>query len=327
VDSSIVFTSTYPFAAGSSTRWHWNFGDGQFINSTNSNSAIHLYTIAATNRVVKHIVDLGGGCYSDTVSIIITNIFANPIANFAIVKDTLCVNTLLSFTSSSTGNYTWNWNFGNGIGNNIPPFTKTYNSAGTYNVSLRLLDVNGCGSNMVNDQLIINTNPIVNAGLDQFIQTGSTVTLNAIVSPTGNYNYTWSPSATLNNANSSTTIATPNTTTTYLLQVADPISNCFGEDAVTISVFDKLYIPNVFTPNKDGKNDTWELLGLALYPDAVVRIYNRWGQKILDTKNYYTKPWDGKLKGVEVPSGVYVYLIELNNAAKEIRKGTVLIVR
>jgi gliding motility-associated-like protein len=325
IDSNFIFTSSYPFSTG--VRWYWNFGDGQFTNSTTSNTATHSYAAILTNLTIKHLVDLGGGCYSDTITTIVPSIHANPIADFTIDDDTLCVNTPLLFTSTVVGNYLWNWNFGNGTGNNIPPFIKTYTAAGTYNISLQLKDANGCGSAVVNDQLSIAANPIVNAGMDKFIQTGSSVTLDGSVSPAGNYTYTWSPAANLTSASILNPVATPPASITYLLNVNNPLTNCYGEDAVTISVIDKLYIPNSFTPNKDGKNDTWDLLGLALYPDAVVTIYNRWGQKIVATKQYYLNPWNGTYKSIDVPAGTYIYSIQLNNSAKEIKKGTLMIIR
>lgn len=327
VDSSLVFTSSYPFVAGTPIRWHWNFGNGQTTNITTSNIATYNYNTALNNITVKHIVDLGGGCYSDTATVVIPRIFNNPIANFTIDDDTLCLNTPLLFTSTLIGNYTWNWDFGNGTGTNIPTFTKSYTTSGTYNVSLNVLDGNGCRSLPVTDQLIINPNPVVNAGMDKFIQTGTSVTLDAAVSPAGNYTYTWSPSLTLNSGTVLNPVATPTTTTTYLIKVNNPISNCFDEDEVTITVVDKLYILNVFTPNRDGNNDTWVMLGLALYPDAEVTVFNRWGQKIVNTKNYNLNPWDGKFKGIDVPTGTYVYFIKLNNTAKETRKGTLMIIR
>jgi gliding motility-associated-like protein len=69
------------------------------------------------------------------------------------------------------------------------------------------------------------------------------------------------------------------------------------------------------------------ILGMALYPDAVVTIYNRWGEKIFETKNYINNPWTGYYKGQKQPIGSYIYLIQLNDAQKQMLKGTVTIVQ
>jgi gliding motility-associated-like protein len=94
-----------------------------------------------------------------------------------------------------------------------------------------------------------------------------------------------------------------------------------------VQVFTKLFIPNAFSPNGDGNNDQWILPGISLYPDALVQIYNRWGQKIFETKDYANNPWRGFYQDRLQNDGVYVYIIQLNNAEKEVLKGTVNLVK
>ncbi len=73
-----------------------------------------------------------------------------------------------------------------------------------------------------------------------------------------------------------------------------------------------LKIPNTFTPNGDGVNDTWIIEYINEYPRAVVRVYNRWGQKLYDSFNN-DEPWDGTYNGKKCPAGAYTYVIDLNN--------------
>jgi gliding motility-associated-like protein len=325
VDSLFTFTSGY--TTNNNTTWWWNFGDGQTANSTSSNSSTHGYGSTLTNISIKHAVNLGQGCISDTASVIIPFINPNPAAAFVIDKDTLCENTLLAFTSVLTGISSWNWNFGNGTGNAAPPFNKTYTSAGTYNISLTVKDNKGCGSLPATDLLIIKPKPVVNAGIDKFIPTGTSVLLDAAVAPAGNYNYAWTPVTGLSAANILQPTATPLTSTTYLLTAEDPVSHCISSDDVLVKIISELFIPNVFTPNGDGWNDTWDLPGMALYPNGVVTIYNRFGQKILETNNYYSKPWNGKFRNADQPYGTYVYVIRLNDSKNQVLKGLVNIIR
>jgi gliding motility-associated-like protein len=73
-----------------------------------------------------------------------------------------------------------------------------------------------------------------------------------------------------------------------------------------------LYVPNAFTPNGDGLNDTWIIETLQPYPEAEVKVYDRFGEKVFD--NYGKNiAWDGRCKGEALPSGVYVYMIDLKN--------------
>ena len=84
-------------------------------------------------------------------------------------------------------------------------------------------------------------------------------------------------------------------------------------------------IPSGFTPNNDNIHDEWVIYGLSDFPDVVVKIYNRWGQEIYSSNGYY-KPWDGKFKGVDLPTAAYYYVIELNESDK-VFNGTVTIKR
>jgi gliding motility-associated-like protein len=76
-------------------------------------------------------------------------------------------------------------------------------------------------------------------------------------------------------------------------------------------------IPNTFTPNGDGVNDTWEIGLLNNYPNCIVSIYNRWGQQLYRSVGYPI-PWNGTYKGKSLPVGTYYYIIHLKSAADAI---------
>ena len=83
-----------------------------------------------------------------------------------------------------------------------------------------------------------------------------------------------------------------------------------------------LTIPNVFTPNGDGINDTWIIDGLSDFDDIVLGIFNRWGQKIYETNNY--EYWDGKYNNKVVPAGTYLYVVMIYGEKKY--SGTITVV-
>ncbi len=84
----------------------------------------------------------------------------------------------------------------------------------------------------------------------------------------------------------------------------------------------------VFTPNDDGYNDTWQLDNTQYYPENLILVYNRWGQKVYEHQGIY-EPWDGKdIVGIPVPDGVYFYVIYHDKKDKNsIIKATVSIIR
>lgn len=79
-------------------------------------------------------------------------------------------------------------------------------------------------------------------------------------------------------------------------------TECTPSEKVATIVVPKLEIPNVFTPNGDGKNDTFVLT--AAESGDKVQIFNRWGRLIKEYTNYQND-WDGK----EQPAGVYYYML------------------
>jgi gliding motility-associated-like protein len=328
VDSQFRFTSSVPFNPNAPVRYYWSFGDGQSLSSTSSNTISHAYTNTATNLVVKHMVSYGTGCNSDTTTQTIVQIFANPTAQYTLFGGPFCEGSTVLFQGNASPDATtWIWNFGNGVGSQPPPISRVYSTAGSFNTSLMVRNAQGCGSNLSTQPLVILPAPIVNAGPDQNIKKGESVVLNATVSNTNNYSVIWSPTTDLNNPAILRPTASPSITTTYQIRVTDNAGGCSATDEVTIQVFTKLFVPNAFSPNGDGNNDYWALPGIALYPDALVSIYNRWGQKIFETKNYANNPWRGFYRDRLQNDGVYVYIIQLNNAEKEVLKGTVNLVK
>ena len=69
-----------------------------------------------------------------------------------------------------------------------------------------------------------------------------------------------------------------------------------------------VYAPNAFTPNNDGLNDLFRIKIIGETTIHFLRIYNRWGQLVYDDP-IITRYWNGKLNGIELPLGVYVWLI------------------
>lgn len=71
-----------------------------------------------------------------------------------------------------------------------------------------------------------------------------------------------------------------------------------------------IIVPNAFSPNGDGINDNWEIKNIERYPQATIKVYNRWGQLIYEARGDHD-PWDGKYEGKLLPTGTYVYFIQL----------------
>ena len=106
------------------------------------------------------------------------------------------------------------------------------------------------------------------------------------------------------------------------------VESIFTEPIQLIS--QDLFIPNSFTPNGDGVNDLFEITGLKSYPDHKISIFNRWEQKVFETKNYQNN-WDGTpnvnyANSEKLPSGVYFYIFEQEQGGA-ITKGFIYLTR
>ena len=136
--------------------------------------------------------------------------------------------------------------------------------------------------------------------------------------------YSWSPATGLSDVNSLQPYASPQFTTTYTLHVIST-AGCEADASITVDVAKDIVIPNGFTPNGDGVNDTWVVNYLNYYPKATVIVFNRYGQQVFHSLGY-PKAWDGTLNGAAIPMGTYYYIIDLNNGKPKL-SGQLTIIR
>lgn len=138
-------------------------------------------------------------------------------------------------------------------------------------------------------------------------------------------NYSWSGDN-VSNTDAQNTSATLQDEGEFLYTVTADADGCPATSQVTVNVVPALIIYNTITPNNDGFNDTWNIVGIERFPDAEVKVFSRWGQIVYRERGYTNDPgWDG----AELPAAVYYYVIELNPLGFETRPytGSLTIVR
>lgn len=169
----------------------------------------------------------------------------------------------------------------------------------------------------------------LDAGSDQTILAGNSVNLNGSTNST-NFTVDWVPGSSLSNSTVLDPIASPTTTTIYFMTISDTLNGCADSDSVTITVDPVLKIPDTFTPNGDGYNDTWEIIKIEEYPDCEIIVYNRWGAIVFQSNGYpQSKWWNGESKsGKDLSPGAYFYFIDLNDPEHpDPYRGTINLVR
>ncbi len=104
-----------------------------------------------------------------------------------------------------------------------------------------------------------------------------------------------------------------------------------GCDVTFVSEALAYFVPNAFSPNGDGLNETISpYFGLSYVEDYTFMIYNRWGQRVFET-HQYGQSWDGMWKGKYAAPGVYMWYSSLKTEClpdnKRYQKGTITIMR
>lgn len=206
---------------------------------------------------------------------------------------------------------------GNGVVN--PTFDPKLAGVGQHTITYTVTGDLACLNGEAKRTVIVGTPATLDLGADRDLFKGSSLTLDTDLK--GDYTYDWTPTVGINEPNSARPVFSPERTTTYRV-VAKEASGCLAEDSITIHVFAGVYIPDAFTPNNDGQNDTWELKGLEEYPEAEVTVFDRWGQAVFYNKGSYQKPFDGNT----LPTGSYVYVIR-SEPAGHVFRGQLLLIR
>ena len=128
-------------------------------------------------------------------------------------------------------------------------------------------------------------------------------------------NYLWNPATYLNSDTTAVPISSPKADITYSLTLTGA-GNCTVSDNVFIKVLLAPIVPNAFSPNGDGINDTWVIDCIENYPDNAVQIFDRWGDRIISFEGYNntTRVWSGtNAKGALLPDGTYYYVLTIKN--------------
>jgi len=110
----------------------------------------------------------------------------------------------------------------------------------------------------------------------------------------------------------------------FMYTVTDNLGKLSNKALVNITVIPiDIFIPNTFTPNGDGKNDTFKIIGRESFDTTDLLIFNRWGNEVYRSKNYQDE-WNGS----GLSEGTYYYLIVFKKGANQVtKKGWILLKR
>jgi gliding motility-associated-like protein len=151
----------------------------------------------------------------------------------------------------------------------------------------------------------------------------------AILKASGGTKYIWeSAEGILSGTDAESLTIRPRETTTYRVTVISE-SGCSATSSIQIKVKDDysaLEATNILSPNSDGTNDMLVIKNIDMYPNNVLKVFDRAGRLIYSKKNY-ANDWDGTFDGAPLAQDTYFYVVDFGPEVKEKLKGFVTIVR
>lgn len=281
-------------------------------NFTSSNDQV-LFTDVALNQAGNYsVVQTVNGCDSPPAQF---NIVVNESSSVSISGDTLICEGEIS-TLTAEGDFS-------GIVWSDGSTTESIEvGPGTWTVSSNSAE--GCGDTATVVVLLAEPEALFSADPGNTILKGNSVDLSdsSFVFPgTNQVIYSWDfgdGNAALGPQQTYTYADTGTYNVTYVVTNSE---GCLDTLISELKVIGDVIVPNVFSPNGDGKNDFFVIGNLEAFKNPAIWIYNRWGKLLYSSDNYQNN-WDGE----ENPDGTYFFVLLLNDPEKEY-KGTVFITR
>jgi gliding motility-associated-like protein len=312
----------------------WTTGNG--IDAGNQNQGtvtIPATTLTTGTYTYSLMVTSPEGCISPAASTTVS-VIDLPNANFDLSDLSICQNSngSLSINNPQTG-VTYDWNIGGTFVNNANPANvpgSITSVTGTYTVSV-VASISSC-TNSATNTLTVNALPTV-----ALVNYSATACENSsagleVLNPDGTYNYSWTyGSQTVGSGNNiSVDPLTTSTTGMYTVTATDG-NGCSNRTAGLIDIKPcETFVPEIFTPNGDGKNDGFEIRNIEYYPDNHLKIFNRWGNLVYQKDGYlnefigYSNTGDAAGKE-KLPSGTYYVVLDWGDKKSEVYTGYLLL--
>jgi gliding motility-associated-like protein len=334
--TQITFTAQ-PIDGGTNPSFQWQ------INGTNTggNSPTFTSDHLEDGDIVGCILASNAACATNSIAtsnLLKLTVNGNPPATVAINtgSNNVCPGDIVHFAAEITNGgttpvYQWKLN-GINVGSGGADFSLGSLKNGD-TVSCEVSFNDRCQTTASNRIVMtVYSAPVIARDQIFTIAGGQSLTLKPLIS--GNIqSYLWSPGTFLSDSTISNPIANPARNTEYLLKVMST-DGCEAFGKILVKASSGLKIPNAFTPNGDGKNDLFNIIGGTA--GSIINefaVYNRWGQVVFNVKNKTPDNngggWNGTYQGLPAPVGTYVYTISIVMAdgTKQTYHGPVLLIR
>jgi len=297
--------------AGANWTWYESTCGGQ---SVGAGTSINVSPNSSNSYFVRA---EGGACGNTACASIFINV-QNTYA-YMVPYDTICglqAPFLLTGGLPQGGIYS-----GNGVINN--QFYSSQTGFGTTKIYYTYTGDNGCSVTDSTNLTILPSNlgGTAQVKVQECTDGGVSIFVVPSGSASGDYTFTWN-----NNK-----IANPLKNVPagmYSVTIGDGSGCTFFIDSLIVNeTILCLDIPNTFSPNADGTNDTWKVDVMDVGTIKMLSIFSKWGQVVFEQKDVTSFEWDGEFKSKPLPPGTYYYIMEIDNPDYGKQSGPITIVR
>jgi gliding motility-associated-like protein len=231
------------------------------------------------------------------------------------------------------------------ISGGVPPYTTTVNgqvssgqssffnlAPGTYDITIE--GANGCFTQQsftLIEPVELTAELAVDLEEEEALIFGNSTLISSVITNTVPIDtFIWSPEG-----EGPSFLASPESTTFYNLTVVDE-NGCSAEAQILVIVekVRDVYVPNVFSPNEDGRNDIFYIQsGAQVQSIKTFQVFNRWGETVFEASNFPPNDpnfgWDGNFRGEFMNAAVFTWFAEVEfiDGVVEIIKGDVILLR
>lgn len=327
VAGPVEFTDLSTTLSSGIISYEWDFGEGTPDATALISNPSYTYPTPGDKLVTLTIQDVNTCEHSLTQEL---NYF--PVAETLIAQPSSfigCTPATLRFDNLSAPineDYLTLWDFGDGNTSTELSPTHLYETEGTFTVSLEVISPIGCENSRTFPN-IVSIKPSPTADFDCSPEEFNALNNDLFLTDQSLLaeRLQWIVPGVGTSMELNPSFSLPDTGIYEVIQIAFHESGCPDTmiKIIDISPLNALFFPNAFTPNNDGKNDTFKPEGIIQgSSDYQLVVWNRWGEVIFTSNDVYSG-WNGSKNNTGDPSpvGTYIYTYTYMSSRGETESG------
>lgn len=315
------------------------FSSDSLITLSSASREVIIFPVMDVNFSIVSVVDANGCVATDFSGNADVTVKDIPLIDIVADKMDSCVALNVNFTNNTQPEFlgTCLWDFGDGnTSNSCGDVSHTYNASGTYLPRFTVTSPEDCSADSALGTFIAHPNPIAAFDInpENINVLNSEVILRNITDIA--VQSIWTVNNDLIFTDNNISLPLTNLPIATEIPVKLYVETPFGcTDSIVLPfIIDDVttvYIPEAFSPNGDGINETFSpVMTGVTNDDFLFQIFNRWGELIFESKDAENTGWDGSYRNELVKPGVYSYIIQYKTPNKDFKIrdfGKVVVIR